>query len=85
MKVVAINGSPRKNGNTAKCLEVVGKEITAAGIEFEVLQPGPNVKPCLACYHCLNTGSLRCIQTGDMVNEIIEKCIEADAIILASR
>lgn len=84
MKVVAINGSPRKNGNTAKCLEVVGKEIMAAGIEFEVLQPGPNVKPCLACYHCLNTGSLRCIQTGDMVNEIIEKCIEADAIILAS-
>lgn len=84
MKVVAINGSPRKNGNTAKCLEVVGKEILAAGIEFEVLQPGPNVKPCLACYHCLNTGSLRCIQTGDMVNEIIEKCIEADAIILAS-
>ena len=84
MKVVAINGSPRKNGNTAKCLEVVGKEIQAAGIEFEVLQPGPNVKPCLACYHCLNTGSLRCVQTGDMVNEIIEKCIEADAIILAS-
>ena len=84
MKVVAINGSPRKNGNTAKCMEVIGKEIEAAGIEFEVLQPGANVKPCLACYHCLDTGSLRCVQTGDMVNEIIEKCIEADAIILGS-
>ncbi|MGN0994364.1 MAG: NAD(P)H-dependent oxidoreductase, partial [Butyricicoccus sp.] len=46
MKVVAINGSPRKNGNTAKCMEVIGKEIEAAGIEFEVLQPGANVKPC---------------------------------------
>ena len=70
MKVVAINGSPRKGGNTAQCLEVMAKEFEREGIEFEVLQPGANVKPCMACYHCLNTGSLHCVQTGDMVNEI---------------
>ena len=84
MKVVAINGSPRKGGNTAQCLEVMAKEFEREGIEFEVLQPGANVKPCMACYHCLNTGSLHCVQTGDMVNEIIDKCIEADGIVLAS-
>ena len=59
MKIVAINGSPRKNGNNAQLLEVVRKEVEAAGVGFEVLQPGAHVKPCLACYHCLSTGSLR--------------------------
>lgn len=46
--------------------------------------PAPRVHPCLACYHCLNTGSLRCVQTDDMVNDIIAACIEADGIVLAS-
>lgn len=84
MKVIAINGSPRKNGNVTRCLEIMEKEFKKEGIEFEVLQPGPKVHPCMACYKCLETGSLHCIQTDDMVNEIIDKCIEADGIILAS-
>ena len=36
MKIVAINGSPRKNGNTALVLEAAGREIEAAGVEFQV-------------------------------------------------
>lgn len=55
MKIVAINGSPRKNGNTAQVLEVVRREVEAAGVEFQVFQPGAKVHPCMACYHCLNT------------------------------
>ena len=84
MKIVAINGSPRKNGNTTLCLEAVRKEVEAAGVEFQVFQPGANVHPCLACYHCLDNGTLRCIQTDDMINDIIAACIEADGILLAS-
>ena len=84
MKIVAINGSPRKNGNTALCLETVRREVEAAGVEFQVFQPGANVRPCLACYHCLDNGTLRCVQTDDMVNDIIAACIEADGILLAS-
>ena len=84
MKIVAINGSPRKNGNTAQVLEAVRREVEAAGVEFQVFQPGAKVHPCLACYHCLNTGSLRCVQTDDMVNDIIAACIEADGILLAA-
>ena len=84
MKIVAINGSPRKNGNIALCLETVRREVEAAGVEFQVFQPGANVRPCLACYHCLDNGTLRCVQTDDMVNDIIAACIEADGILLAS-
>ena len=84
MKIVAINGSPRKNGNLAQLLEVVRKEVEAAGVEFEVLQPGANVRPCMACYNCLDTGSLRCVMKDDGVNDIIAACCEADGILLAS-
>ena len=84
MKVVAINGSPRKGGNVSQCLDIMAKEFVREGIEFEVLQPGPRVHPCMACYHCLEKGTLHCVQNDDMVNEIIDKCIEADGIILAS-
>lgn len=84
MKIVAINGSPRKNGNTAQVLEVVRKEVEAAGVEFEVFQPGAKVHPCLACYQCLDKGDFQCVQKDDMVNDIIKACIEADGILLAS-
>ena len=84
MKIVAINGSPRKNGNTALLLDTVRKEVEAAGVEFQVFQPGPNVHPCMACYNCLDTGSLRCVRNDDGVNDIIAACIEADGILLAS-
>ena len=84
MKVIAINGSPRKGGNVSQCLDVMAVEFAKEGIEFEVLQPGPRVHPCMACYHCLNEGDIHCIQKDDMVNEIIDKCIEADGIILTS-
>ena len=83
-KIVVITGSPRKNGNTARCLEAVGREVEAAGVEFQVFQPGADVHPCMACYHCLNTGSLRCVRNDDGVNDIIAACIEADGILLAS-
>ena len=84
MKIVAINGSPRKNGNTALLLDAVRQEVEAAGVEFQVFQPGPNVHPCMACYNCLDTGSLRCVRNDDGVNDIIAACIEADGILLAS-
>lgn len=84
MKVVAINGSPRKGGNCAQMLDVLGRVLENEGIEFEVCQPGAKVHPCMACYHCLDNGTLRCVQNDDGVNEIIEKCIEADGIVLAS-
>ncbi len=83
MKILAINGSPRKDGNNAQVLARMAKVFEAEGIDFEVVQPGAHVHPCLACYNCLDTGSLHCVQKDDMVNEIIDKCIEADGILLS--
>lgn len=83
MKVVAFNGSPRKGGNTEQCLKMIEKELGAQGIEMEIIQVGNQVKGCMACYHCLSTGSGHCVQK-DAVNEWIDKMVEADGIILAS-
>ena len=83
MKIVAINGSPRKNGNTAQLLEIVQKEIESNGVEFEIVQLGTDIKPCMACYSCLDTGSLHCV-INDGINDIIDTCCKADGILLAS-
>ena len=77
MKVVAINGSPRKDGNCAQMLEVLGKVLEQEGIEFEVCQPGAKVHPCMACYHCLDNGTLRCVQDDDVYFRAIEHLAEA--------
>lgn len=83
MKVVAFNGSPRKGGNTEQCLRIVEKELNAQGIEMEIISVGNKAKGCMACYHCLDTGSGHCVQ-NDPVNEWIDKMVEADGVILAS-
>ena len=83
MKVVAFNGSPRKDGNTEICLNVIGEELKKNDIELEIVNVGNRVKGCMACYHCLDTGSGHCVQK-DEVNEWIDKMTTADGIILAS-
>ena len=86
MKVVAFNGSPRKDGNTARLIGHVFSPLQEAGIETELVQLGGNlIHGCKACYHCHGPGKNgRCIQTDDMVNDCIAKMIKADGIILAS-
>lgn len=84
MKVTAFNGSPRKGGNCEQALNLVGEELKKEGIEFEIVQVGNQpVRGCLACYKCLETGSVHCIQK-DKVNEWIDKMVTSDGIILAS-
>ncbi|RDU23491.1 flavodoxin family protein [Anaerosacchariphilus polymeriproducens] len=84
MKVAALNGSPRKGGNTEQCLKIIGDELNKEGIDFEIIQIGhETVRGCVACYNCLSTGSGYCIQK-DKANEWIDKMVEADGIILAS-
>ena len=83
MKVVALNGSPRKGGNTEICLKLIEEELNKQGIEMEIIQVGNKPKPCMACYNCLDTGSGHCV-IDDEVNEWIDKMVEADGIILAS-
>ncbi|MDP6542513.1 MAG: flavodoxin family protein [Phycisphaerae bacterium] len=85
MKVVAFNGSGRKNGNTAMLIEHAFKPLGAAGIETEMLQlAGNTIRGCTACYKCVENKDQRCAITGDIINDCIAKMIEADGIILAS-
>ena len=85
MKVVAFNGSARKDGNTAILIKTVFKELEKAGIKTELVQlAGKPVHGCLACRKCFTAKNFSCAQTGDIVNECIAKMIEADGIILGS-
>ena len=85
MKVVAFNGSARKDGNTAILVRQVLAELEAEGIETELVQlAGQTIRGCTACGKCRENKNQRCVIAGDIVNDCIAKMIEADGIILAS-
>ncbi len=85
MKVVAFNGSARKDGNTAILVRQVFAELEAEGIETELVQlAGKTIRGCTACGKCRENQNQRCVITSDVVNDCIAKMIEADGIILAS-
>ena len=82
-KIIAINGSPRKNGNTAHMLQIVLDVCVKAGHQTELYQVGGReVHGCLACGGCANHIG-RCA-TEDWMNELYMKMKEADVILLGS-
>ncbi len=85
MKVVAFNGSPRVQGNTAQSIRIVFDELEKAGIETELVQlGGQKVYGCLACGKCWESQDNRCIRKDDAMNTFIQKISEADGIIIGS-
>ena len=85
MKVVAFNGSPRKNGNTTFLVNHVFRELEKEGVETELVQlSGKKIHGCIACYKCFEKKDQRCAVKNDFLNECIEKMIEADGIVLGS-
>ncbi len=85
MKVIAFNGSARKDGNTAILLKRVLQVLEAEGIETELIQlAGEQIRGCNACRTCYDTKNKRCVIEGDNVNAYIQKMVEADGIILGS-
>ncbi len=85
MKVLAINGSARKDGNTAILIRTVLAQLEKEGIETELIQLSGNIiRGCTACDACIRNGDGRCAVEGDMINELIVKMAEADGIILGS-
>lgn len=82
MKVLAINGSPRRNGNTSLALDEMKKVFEEEGIEFEVVQIGnKDVRGCIACNQCAKNG--KCV-FDDVVNELAPKFESADGLVVAS-
>ena len=83
MKVVAINGSSRKDGNTADMLNLVLGEIKKEGHETELIQlAGHTIDPCKACFACAEKGN--CVFDNDIFRKLYPKMTEADAIVLGS-
>jgi multimeric flavodoxin WrbA len=85
MKVIAINGSPRSNGNTAILIGHVFRELEKAGIQTEMVQlAGVRIRGCIACFKCGENLDKKCAVKNDPINGYIEKMLNADGIILAS-
>jgi multimeric flavodoxin WrbA len=85
LKVVAFNGSPRKDGNTAILINRALKELEAEGIETEYIQIGGQmIHGCMACGTCRKIKNKECKIVNDNVNLYIQKMAEADGVILGS-
>ncbi len=87
MKLLAINGSPRKAMNTAQVLEQVVKGAQAQGAEAKLVHLRDiSFKGCISCFHCKDpAGSSygRCILKDDL-RPVLQQAHEADALVLGS-
>jgi multimeric flavodoxin WrbA len=85
MKVVAFNGSARKNGNTAILLKTVLHVLEEEGIKTELVQlAGEQIHGCTACKNCFETKNQKCLIEQDKMNTYIQKIAKAEGIILGS-
>ncbi|WP_027185265.1 flavodoxin family protein [Desulfovibrio inopinatus] len=85
MYALAINGSPRKDGNTEYLLKATLAPIEKAGWETELIQVGgKEVRGCIACYKCFEKLDGQCAVKKDLFNEVMEKMTRANAIIMGS-
>jgi len=83
IKVIGINGSSRKDGNTAIVMNIVFDELNQQGIETELIQLNDKIiTPCKGCFAC--KGKKKCILINDCFAECFEKMTTADGILLGS-
>jgi multimeric flavodoxin WrbA len=85
MRVIAINGSPNKEGNTFHALHMVGDELIAGGIDFEILHIGHKmIHGCLACGKCAVNKDEKCVIKTDELNTWMQQIKDADGIIIGA-
>ena len=82
MKVLMLNGSCNPKGCTYTALTEVGKSLTSAGIDYEIVQLGGGpVRDCIGCNQCSKSG---CVFTDDGVNDFIAKARQADGFVFGT-
>jgi multimeric flavodoxin WrbA len=82
MKILVINGNPKKDGFIAGALEIVASCLEARGVEVQRLRlADKHIQDCLGCFSCLRTG--RCVLDDDM-KAIIESMVAADGFVVGS-
>jgi multimeric flavodoxin WrbA len=85
MKVLLVNGSPHKDGNTYIALNEVAKQLKAQAIESEIMWIGNQpARGCIDCCTCRRNNLGRCVFDGDMCNIIIDKMAAADGLVFGS-
>ena len=83
MKVLLVNGSPHREGNTFIALSEVAETLRLLGDEAEMVWIGNRpVRGCIACGSCAKTG--KCAFDDDVMPEILAKAAEADGIVVGS-
>ena len=83
MKVLLINGSPRKSGCTNAALTEVAGALKAEGVDTEILWLGAEaIQDCVACHGCVKSGA--CVIRGDVVEKIVEKAKESDGFVFGT-
>ena len=84
MKILVLNGSPRRNGNTAALVAAFCEGVESQGNSVEVLNIGTlKINGCLACEFCHGKGNGKCVQADDM-QAVYPKLAEADIVVFAS-
>ena len=85
MKVLLVNASPHKQGNTFIALSEVAKQLEKNGIAAEIVQVGVRpVRSCIACAQCKIQNLGHCVFDDDICNRVIEKMADCDAFIIGS-
>jgi multimeric flavodoxin WrbA len=85
MKVVAFNGSPRAGGNTSLLIETALEELRKEGIEAAQFQLGGKlIHGCTGCMQCFENTDHQCVMVNDVINDCVQKMVEADGIIIGS-
>lgn len=85
MFAIAVNGSPRKGGNTEILLKEVLGVLDKAGWETDFAQVGgTDIRGCSACNMCLVNKDRECAMKKDVFNGIFARMLKADAIVLGS-
>jgi len=82
MKVLMLNGSSKKNGNTVRALKEAGAVLEELGVEYEIFHIGPQpIRDCIGCGRCTDEG---CIFTDDTVNDFVAKAKECDGLVFGT-
>ena len=85
MKVLIINGSPRREGNTSVALREVAMQLEKNGIATDTVWVGTKpVRGCIACGKCKESGTGRCVFGDDIVNDVIARAEQCDAVIIGA-
>lgn len=88
IKALFINGSPRKNGNTAKLLQQAMEGAREAGAEVELVNlydRNLNIKGCMSCFACKIKGGKKGVCSfKDDLQPILQKAVEADVLVCGS-